>query len=112
MKPEDFKDIVTNMYDKCLDLLYLKEKDYSDGKDRLIQFKNAAKLTDLDTLYSLRGMMVKHTTKLYQMLNDHGFMHERFTEAQWDEIICDQINYLYLLKAVLVDENLIKGEPE
>jgi len=106
MTPEKFKETVNEMFTQCCDLLSLKEKDYSDGKDRLIQFKKAASLKGETPLDSLAGMMAKHTTKLYTMLEDSR-NEELFSEKQWEEVLNDHTNYLFLLKAVLVEEGLI-----
>jgi len=106
MTPEKFKEEVNEMFTECCDLLSIKEKDYSDGKDRLIQFKQAAALKQEQALDALAGMMAKHTTKLYTMLADcRGG--EMFEEKQWKEVIYDHVNYLFLLKALLTDEGLI-----
>ena len=104
MTSEDFKTIVSEMHTQCCDLLSLKEKDYSDGKDRLIQFKMAATLRGENPIDSLAGMMVKHTTKLYMMLDvDFG----SYDREQWEEVLNDHANYLFLLKALLIEEGQI-----
>ena len=100
MTPKEFNSLVTNVQTECLKVLYEKEKQYGSKEDRLIQFKVAAGLTNKSQVQALGGMMAKHTTKLYMMMDDtSGFMD---TEA-WDEVITDHINYLYLLKGVLED---------
>ena len=104
MTPEKFREVVNEMYIQCCDLLNLKEKDYSYGKDRLIQFKTAAALRGESPVDSLAGMMVKHTTKLYTMLDDDFEVH---TREQWEEVLNDHSNYLFLLKATLIDEGQI-----
>lgn len=104
MKIDKFKEIVQEMFDQCFELLNLKERDYSDGVDRLIQFKTAAILKGESPIDSLSGMMVKHTTKLYMMLdNDFGAR----DKDQWEEVLNDHVNYLFLLKALLIDEGAI-----
>jgi len=109
MTPEKFKEVVNEMFTECCDLLSLKEKDYSDGRDRLIQFKEAAALKQEQPLDALVGMMAKHTTKLYTMLSAsrQGELFVQYDENQWKEVIYDHINYLFLLKALLIDERLI-----
>lgn len=102
MKPERFKELVNEQFTLCCDLLRVKEIDYSDGVDRLIQFKTAAGLRQTTAIDALAGMMVKHTTKLYQMITDtlSGVV---FSQHQWDETLSDSINYLFLLRAVVED---------
>lgn len=106
MTPEKFTDILSKMQSQCIKLLAIKEEEYSDGKDRLIQFKQAAALRGVTPLEACSGMMVKHTTKLYTMISaeDKGKVHG---QDAWEEILNDHSNYLTLLKAVLIDEGSI-----
>ena len=104
MKNEQFAEIVDQMYVQCTELLDVKEKQYSDGVDRLIQFKTAANLAGHSPVNALAGMMIKHTTKLYTMLGD-GF--GKHNVEQWEETLNDHVNYLFLLKAVLIEEGEI-----
>lgn len=110
MTPTDFKEIVSEQYTRCCDLLGLKEAIYSDGIDRLSQFKIAAKILGCSPTFALGGMMVKHTTKLYQMINDSnlGEGAKQFSEEQWLETISDSINYHFLLLALLIEEGACK----
>lgn len=103
MKTEEFKEIVQEAFTQCCDLLTIKEKDYSDGKDRLVQFKRAAALAGVTPVEACAGMMAKHTTKLYTMLEDMRGG-ETFTREQFEETLNDHTNYLFLLKAILIDE--------
>ena len=107
MKAEQFKEVVQEQFTLCCDLLNLKETIYSDGKDRLVQFKTAAVLDKVSPVDALKGMMVKHTTKLYQMFDDMRNDEKLFDEAQWNEVLSDHINYHFLLRALLIDEGLI-----
>ena len=103
MKTETFSTIVSETMSQCDTLLGVKEGEYSDGKDRLVQFKTAAALKGENPVEALTGMMVKHDTKLYLMLKELTGG-KSFTAAQFDEVMNDKHNYLYLLKALLVDE--------
>ena len=49
---------------------------------------------------ALGGMMAKHTVSVYDMINSC----DTFPIALWDEKITDHINYLLLLKAIVVEE--------
>jgi hypothetical protein len=110
MKSTDFKMIVQEQLARCCDLLNLKEEIYSDGVDRLYQFKTAAKILGCSPTFALGGMMVKHTTKLYQMIHDSNFGEgtKQFSEEQWLETISDSINYHFLLLALLIEEGACK----
>lgn len=106
MEPQKFNEVLEEMQAQCRTLLIKKEEEYSDGMDRLIQFKQAAALRNVSPLEACSGMMVKHTTKLYSMISaeDKGKIHGR---DAWEEVLNDHSNYLTLLKAVLIDEGMI-----
>ena len=115
MEQTRFKEIVNEMFTQCCDLLNIKEQEYSDGKDRLVQFKLAGELSQTTMLLALRGMMIKHTTKLYFMLREIEMTGQDFTRSQWEEVLNDHANYLFLLKAVLYEggyiEDNVEGNP-
>jgi len=98
MNTKDFNNLVVKTQEQCIKVLHEKEKQYATNDDRLIQFKRAATLQEMSHIEALGGMMVKHTTKLYMMIADWAN-----PSNDWDEVITDHINYLYLLKGVLED---------
>ena len=106
MKPEKFVEVLNEMQIQCVELLGKKEEEYSDGKDRLVQFKQVASLRGTSPLEAVAGMMAKHTTKLYTMIGDEtaGKIHG---QEAWEEVLNDHSNYLTLTKAVLIDEGSI-----
>ncbi len=81
-------------------VLRSKGDEYTSGGDRLSQFKTAAKLQNITVKEALAGMMVKHTTSIYDMIGD-GREHSK---EKWDEKIIDHINYLILLRAIVEEE--------
>ena len=104
MEQEEFSDCVTEMIDLCLDTLSAKKAEYTVGdEDRLQEFKVTGVLAHESSFCMLKGKMSKHVAKVYMMLKkmDKG---ENFSEAQWNEVLKDNINYLLLLKALLMDE--------
>ena len=102
MNFDDFNRIVDGTFDTCRELLIMKGEEYSKGYDRLDQFKKATTLTGQYPINNLAGMMVKHTTKLYDFVDKKGV-----SEGAWNEVIHDHINYLILLKALLQDEGFV-----
>ena len=108
MDNEQFKKHRKDLNDECTRTLNAKEEEYSNGKDRLIQFKAGGSLDPTGPILTLTGMMKKHTTCLFDMAFDHaiGVNHPR---AKWLEKIKDHRNYLDLLWALLHD---IKGFKE
>ena len=106
MTNEDFMDVVAANHEGRTSLLLKKEKQYSAGKDRLDQFKRAAQLTGYTSVGALAGMMIKHTTKLYQMIVEHE-LEKTFSQEEWYEVIYDHMNYHDLLIGCLIDEGAI-----
>lgn len=106
MQAHDFNAIVEHQIDVCKGMLIKKADEYAGDEDRLHNFREAAKLGGT-MRSSLAGMMRKHTVSIYDMC----FSDKQFTPAQWDEKITDHLNYLLLLKAVVVDEAVEAGNP-
>jgi len=102
MNNEEFIRIVENQKEDCYATLIKKEKEYSDGKDRLVQFRNVAAMRGVHPLEALGGMMAKHTSSIYQLIND---VRDDMlpTMEIWNEKITDHINYLFLLIALVLD---------
>lgn len=100
MSNEEFNTIVDEQLGHCYELLCKKGLEYdSDTNDRLHSFKVAAKLQNEAPVEALAGMMAKHTVSIYDLI------HARSSDLTiWTEKITDHINYLLLLKAMLMDE--------
>lgn len=99
MTNQEFNEIAEKQIAKCMDLLGLKGNEYdTDSNDRLHVFKVAAKLQHESPMQALAGMMVKHTVSIYDMCaeGEHSI-------GKWEEKISDSINYLLLLKAMVVE---------
>jgi hypothetical protein len=101
MKPEDFDKLVESVFAECKALLTMKQKEYSEGKDRLDQFTKGELMTGLPAHRVLAGMMLKHTTSIYDMLQHDSTLD--FSIKKWKEKIFDHINYLCLLMGILDD---------
>ena len=100
MTNEDFNKLVSDQFKYCESLLCKKGKEYdSNTDDRFHSFKVAAKLQNETPLEALAGMMAKHTVSIYDLirLNSSNL-------TIWDEKITDHINYLLLLKGLIMDE--------
>ena len=102
MTPNDFYKLVERTFTDLKELLKLKEGEYSQGGDRLDQFKKGATLINRKSHQVLQGFMLKHTTAIYDMLQEDNT--DMFTQVRWREKIYDHINYLILLLAI-VEEN-------
>uniref|UniRef100_A0A6M3LIM9 Uncharacterized protein n=1 Tax=viral metagenome TaxID=1070528 RepID=A0A6M3LIM9_9ZZZZ len=80
-------------------VLQKKEKEYSNGKDRLEQFHRAASAQNILPTEALIGMATKHFTSITDMCKhplDHTF-------KQWHEKLDDLRNYCDLLDALITD---------
>jgi hypothetical protein len=101
MKVDDFDAIVKQQLDNCKKILLRKAQEYAT-EDRLHNFKVAAVVQDLRPQQALAGMMAKHTVSIYDMCACDVC----YPIAVWDEKITDHINYLILLKALVMEYNL------
>lgn len=102
MDQTTFDQVVKKQMMRCEAVLQRKAKHYAvTGEDRLVQFKKMAILENQTVYDSLGGVMAKHVTKLYDMLT----MPEEFKMKDFDETITDLMNYLILLKALIVENS-------
>lgn len=101
MNNPEFNAMVEEQLNYCRDLLCKKGKEYdSDSGDRFHSFKVAAKLQGTTPLEALAGMMAKHTVSVYDLISQNSS-----DLTIWTEKITDHINYLLLLKGLIMDEN-------
>ena len=100
MNSEKFTDVMMDQVKKCKDVLFNKSHEYAAGGDRLHNFKNAAGMMGCNPKEALAGMMAKHTISIYDMCRSD----RDFDISLWNEKITDHINYLLLLKAIVVEE--------
>jgi hypothetical protein len=98
MTPQEFEAIFENQVERCREVLVRKALEYVT-EDRMHNFKVAAKLQDCDPIAALSGMMAKHTVSLYDMMTGMAYPLE-----VWDEKITDHLNYLFLLRGLIVDK--------
>lgn len=101
MNTKDFETVIEEQIEKCEEVLIGKAEEYARNEDRLHNFKNAAGMMGCDPKEALAGMMAKHTISVYDMCRDG----EEHSLDLWTEKITDHINYLLLLKALVMEEN-------
>ena len=106
MNSNDFEKVIEEQIKKCKDILIDKSKEYARDDDRLHNFKNAAGIMGCDPKEALAGMMAKHTISVYDMCRDG----EDHSIGLWNEKITDHINYLLLLKAIIIEEKQNAGK--
>lgn len=102
MRNQKFNSAIQSQIDISSDLLFAKNSAYNEDGDRLGNFKTAAALAGhKDPKKALGGMMAKHTVSVYDMINSNF----DYPVEVWTEKITDHINYLLLLKAMVVEES-------
>lgn len=101
MNNNDVTKVIEEQLAYCRELLVVKGKEYADdNEDRLQLFKRAANLQGMTPEQALAGMMCKHTISVYDLIAN-----EQPYAPIWDEKITDSINYLLLLKCLLIEED-------
>lgn len=103
MQHETFVEIFENQVNTCREVLVNKGQEYG-AVDRLHNFRQAAHLEGVPLKTALAGMMAKHTVSVYDMC----MTEDDYAPELWDEKITDHLNYLFLLKAVLMEEEAEK----
>ena len=101
MNNDNFRKNLDDVYAKIETLIGAKGEEYATDNDRLHNFKVAAQVQGITVKEALSGMMAKHTVSIYDMIGD-GKDHSL---EKWDEKILDHINYLILLRAIVVEED-------
>lgn len=99
MKTEQFNNIIEEQQERCVDILINKAKEYAT-EDRLHNFKVAAELQMTTPINALAGMLAKHTVSIYDMCRSG----QSYSMEMWKEKITDHINYLLLLRALVVEK--------
>lgn len=99
MDSEELAKVVDEQFDTCRRLLTRKAEEYAPT-DRLHNFRVAAELQGVTLEKALGGMMAKHTVSLYDLIERE----ESVWSDLWAEKIDDHLNYLLLLRAILVDK--------
>lgn len=99
MNNTEFMNEVHDSYKRSVKVLLEKEKEYGTPEDRLVQFYEAAALSDGSPCKALIGMAVKHYTSIVHMARDPYL----FSLKQWNSKLVDLRNYTFLLDALLRD---------
>lgn len=103
MNQREFNEILEARIAKCLKVMAGKADEYASDNDRLSNFKTAAELKHCNPAQALTGMMAKHTVSVYDMVETG----DQYTLPEWEEKIGDHLNYLFLLRALILDAELV-----
>lgn len=105
MTQEKFNVFAKNFVKQTTSVLYAKGKSYALNRDdRLEHFKRAAEYLSTTPKEACLAQLTKHLVSIRDMVcvNDRTV----FSPEQWDEKIGDAINYLVLLRALVIDEEI------
>lgn len=108
MNPSDFNKVVEEQIKMSTDVLVKKAGEYATT-DRLHNFKVTGALKGETPQQALGGFMAKHTVSIYDMIRNSS--NTQYSLALWNEKITDHINYLLLLKALIIEEENSKSNP-
>jgi hypothetical protein len=98
MDLDQFTGILDTQLQRVRDVLVAKRDEYANT-DVLANFRKSAHMRGVGMPQALTGMMVKHTTSIYDMVESG----KPYSLEVWDEKITDHINYLILLRATLIE---------
>lgn len=105
MTQEKFNSFAKNFVKQTTSVLYAKGKSYALNKnDRLEHFKSAAKYLNTTPQEACLAQATKHFISIRDMVCANNGV--AFSSEQWDEKIGDAINYLVLLRAIVVEEEI------
>ncbi len=102
MKDTEFNEIARKTFADCEKILGMKNIEYSGINDRLHNFKVAGRMLNVTPEVALMGMKIKHTVSIYDIVN--SVTNRNLPSLDMiNEKIGDEINYLVLLKALIVE---------
>ena len=102
MTTKELEAVFEEQVQRCRKVLLIKGKEYTpDEADRFSSFKTAAGLQHTTQIQALLGMLAKHIVSLYDMSYVGT---EKYDMAVWNEKITDAMNYLFILTAILKEE--------
>jgi hypothetical protein len=107
MEAREFENVVLEQLDKCQKMLGIKATEYASPRDMLHNFVIAAQVQGCSPRDALGGFMAKHTVSIYDLIREAAV---DMPMEMWDEKITDHINYLLLLRAIIVEEKKNAGE--
>lgn len=102
MKYEDYREAIQETFRMCEEVLVQKHAEYSSTYSPFHNFCAAGEIIGESPFKALEGMMVKHTVSVYDMLKEPYL----YPMSKWDEKIIDHINYLAILRAMLIDAQI------
>lgn len=105
MTKEVFEELVKKLNLRLGNLRNKKGKVYAPGKDRLQNFKTSAQMNHETIPSAIQGMRSKQTVSIADMLRmEYREKSAEFSIAEWEEKLFDEIIYLQLLYAAILED--------
>jgi len=96
---EQFEEIFRAQVADCETTLLRKGYEYATDEDRLHNFRVAGALQGETTIQALGGMLAKHIVSIFDLMQQN----KPIDMDIWNEKIGDAMNYLFLLKALVLE---------
>ena len=106
MKPGVFNQLLKEMLEETERVLSSKALEYASGIDRLHNFKKAAELGDCTPLRAAWLMCNKHIVSISDMVSQKEWGDATYEMSMWKEKLGDARNYLYLMQAIIAEEEM------
>jgi hypothetical protein len=106
MHPETFNAMMFEIFTKIRDMSTKKQDEYQENTDRLKHFRKKAHLRRRSVPQAIWDCADKHIISITDMV-DSG---DDFPLSLWDEKIIDNMVYLLLLRAAILETLAIKGK--
>ena len=103
MTNERFMIELEDSFNRSKKVLIKKEKEYSNGRDRLEQFHRAGAAQNIKPTEALMGMATKHFTSMADMVKNPL----DYSLKEWNKRVTDLRNYTFLPDALVRD---LRGE--
>jgi hypothetical protein len=103
MEHARFDQTLEFLLDKVKAIMQSKNAEYARGSNKLHNFAKAAIFAEGGhQIGALKGMMLKHTVSIYDMMDD-AIKGKMGSEDMWNEKIVDHIAYLTLLNGMVTE---------
>lgn len=102
MDLKNFDNVANLQLAHCVDLLTQKRGEYAPDYDVLQNFKDAAAMNGNSSAEALWGYVTKQLVSVKNMVHQDT---TNFSMTHWDEKLTDIINYMVLLKAIVIENH-------
>lgn len=106
MNSVQFSRVLAHQMSYMETILGRKAAEYASDNDRLANFKTAADYLGVDSAQACLFFMTKHLVSIRDMVQSDDV----YAMESWNEKIGDAINYLVLLKAIIIEEKGLAGD--